>query len=138
MSIRSALVGGCGELGLQVGPLLGRELHLAAEIVLQDHLRGVREVDRGAAALDAAQRDHALFGRVLLAHDDSTFLQGTPSCTRYCTDQELTGTSSCLSINSYNRKVKYNQYIDTIHQQVVILPLPTTPALYIASWAEEV
>jgi hypothetical protein len=49
---------------------------------------------------------------VLLAHDDSTFLQRTPSCARYCTDQELTGTSSCLSINIYNRDAEKNQYID--------------------------
>lgn len=63
------------EPGLELGPLLTSELNLAAEVIREDDLLRVREVDRGATALDAAQLDSALFGRTLRCHDDTPFLK---------------------------------------------------------------
>jgi len=62
------LVGLRNEPGLELGPLLTSELNLAAEVIREDDLFRVREVDRGATALDAAQLDSAHFGRTLMCH----------------------------------------------------------------------
>ena len=77
MSALSALLIGLrGEPGLELGPLLTSELDRAAEVVFEDDVLRVREVDRGATALNATQLDRAHFGRTLMCHDDTPFCKG--------------------------------------------------------------
>jgi hypothetical protein len=100
------LIGLRNEPRLELDPLLTSELNLATKVIREDDFFWVREVDRGATALDAAQLDNALFGHTLRCHDD------TPFCKR-SEAKCIVPTKNWKTQASVNPKLNYHEHIDT-------------------------